>query len=252
MTPGIFDTMTFEVLTLFPDIIKSYLSESIMKRAIERGKVRVDVYNIRDFTTDKHRQVDDSPYGGGAGMVLKPEPVCNALDYLDMDGQERLKVLLTPDGRVFNQSLAEEYAGNRRRILFIAGRYEGFDERIRAVSDEELSIGDYVLTGGELPALVIIDAVTRLLPGVLGDSRSAEEESFTTGLLDYPQYTRPVEFRGMRVPDVLLGGNHELIRRWRRREALRRTLQRRPGLLQKVNLSEEDNELIREIKEEEE
>ncbi|GBE36275.1 tRNA (guanine-N(1)-)-methyltransferase [bacterium BMS3Bbin07] len=252
MTPGIFDTMTFEVLTLFPDIIRSYLSESIMKRAIERGVVSVDVYNIRDFTTDKHRQVDDSPYGGGAGMVLKPEPVYNALDYLCKDGLERFKVLLTPGGRVFNQSLAEEYAGNRRRILFISGRYEGFDERIRAVSDEELSIGDYVLTGGELPALVIIDAVTRLLPGVLGDSRSAEEESFTTGLLDYPQYTRPVEFRGMKVPDVLLGGNHRLIKRWRRKEALRHTLQRRPGLLQRVTLSEEDNELIREIKEEEE
>jgi len=251
MTPAIFDTMTFEVLTLFPGIIRSYLSESIMKRAIERGAVSVDVYNIRDFTTDKHRQVDDSPYGGGAGMVLKPEPVCNALDYLCKDGLERFKVLLTPGGRVFNQSLAEEYAENRRRILFIAGRYEGFDERIRAVSDEELSIGDYVLTGGELPALVIIDAVTRLLPGVLGDSRSAEEESFTTGILDYPQYTRPVEFRGMKVPDVLLGGNHELIRRWRRKEALRHTLQRRPGLLQRVTLSEEDNELIREIKEEE-
>jgi len=217
MTPGIFDTMTFEVLTLFPGIIESYLSESIMKRAVERGAVSVDVYNIRDFTTDKHRQVDDSPYGGGAGMVLKPEPVYNALDYLNRDGLERFKVLLTPGGRVFNQSLAEEYAGNRRRILFIAGRYEGFDERIRAVSDDEVSIGDYVLTGGELPALVIIDAVTRLLPGVLGDSRSAEEESFTTGLLDYPQYTRPAEFRGMRVPDVLLGGNHELIRRWRKK-----------------------------------
>jgi len=241
--------MVFEVLTIFPAIIEAYLSESIMKRAVERGAVRVDVYNIRDFTTDKHRQVDDYPY---AGMVLKPEPVFNAVEYLERDGQERLRVLLTPGGRVFNQSVAEEYAREERRILFIAGRYEGMDERIRAVTDEEISIGDYVLTGGELPALVIIDAVTRLLPGVLGDARSAEDESFTTGLLDYPHYTRPVEFRGMRVPDVLLGGNHRLIRRWRRREALKRTLRQRPDLLERADLSEEDHELIKEIKEEEE
>ncbi len=243
--------MIFEVLTIFPRMIEAYLSESIMRRALERGLVRVDVYDIRDFTTDKHRQVDDAPYGGGAGMVLKPEPVLRALEFLGRDGQERLRVLLTPGGRVFDQSLAEEYAAEKRRILFISGRYEGVDERIRAMSDEELSIGDYVLTGGELPALVIIDAVTRLLPGVLGDSRSAEEESFTTGLLEYPQYTRPVEFRGMRVPEVLLSGNHERIRRWRRKEALRRTIERRPGLLQGMDLTEEDYELIEEIKEEE-
>ncbi|HEB75335.1 MAG TPA: tRNA (guanosine(37)-N1)-methyltransferase TrmD [Nitrospirae bacterium] len=244
--------MVFEVLTIFPAIIEAYLSESIMRRAVERGALRVDVYNIRDFTTDRHRQVDDYPYGGGAGMVLKPEPVFNAIEHIERDGLERRRVLLTPGGRVFSQSIAEEYARQERRILLIAGRYEGIDERIRTVTDEELSIGDYVLTGGELPALVIIDAVTRLLPGVLGDSRSAEEESFTTGLLDHPHYTRPVEFRGMRVPEVLLGGNHRLIRRWRRREALRRTLRQRPDLLDKADLSEEDQELLEEIKEEEE
>ncbi len=244
--------MVFEVLTIFPAIIEAYLSESIMRRAVERGALRVDVYNIRDFTTDRHRQVDDYPYGGGAGMVLKPEPVFNAIEHIERDGLERRRVLLTPGGRVFSQSIAEEYARQKRRILLIAGRYEGIDERIRTVTDEELSIGDYVLTGGELPALVIIDAVTRLLPGVLGDSRSAEEESFTTGLLDHPHYTRPVEFRGMRVPDVLLGGNHRLIRRWRRKEALRRTLRQRPDLLDKADLSEEDQELLEEIKEEEE
>ena len=244
--------MVFEVLTIFPAIIEAYLSESIMRRAVERGALRVDVYNIRDFTTDRHRQVDDYPYGGGAGMVLKPEPVFNAIEHIESDGLERRRVLLTPGGRVFSQSIAEEYARQERRILLIAGRYEGIDERIRTVTDEELSIGDYVLTGGELPALVIIDAVTRLLPGVLGDSRSAEEESFTTGLLDHPHYTRPVEFRGMRVPDVLLGGNHRLIRRWRRKEALRRTLRQRPDLLDKADLSEEDQELLEEIKEEEE
>ncbi len=244
--------MVFEVLTIFPAIIEAYLSESIMRRAVERGALRVDVYNIRDFTTDRHRQVDDYPYGGGAGMVLKPEPVFNAIEHIERDGLERRRVLLTPGGRVFSQSIAEEYARQERRILLIAGRYEGIDERIRTVTDEELSIGDYVLTGGELPALVIIDAVTRLLPGVLGDSRSAEEESFTTGLLDHPHYTRPVEFRGMRVPDVLLGGNHRLIRRWRRKEALRRTLRQRPDLLDRADLSEEDQELLEEIKEEEE
>ena len=190
--------MVFEVLTIFPNIISSYLSESIMKRAIDKGAIRVDTYNIRDFTTDKHRQVDDYPYGGGAGMVLKPEPVFNAMEYVCRDGLERFKVLLTPDGRLFNQSLAEEYAKNKSRILFLSGRYEGIDERIRVLADEEISIGEYILTGGELPALVIIDAITRLIPGVLGDSRSAVEESFTSGLLDYPQYTRPLEFKGMK------------------------------------------------------
>ncbi len=243
--------MVFEVLTIFPALIEAYTSESIMRRAREKGVVEVFVYDIREFTTDRHRQVDDYPYGGGAGMILKPDPVCRALEHLDRDGEERLKVLLTPAGRVFDQSLAEEYARSRGRILLIAGRYEGVDERIRSFVDEELSIGDYVLTGGELPALVIIDAVTRLLPGAVGDSRSVREESFTTGLLDYPQYTRPPDFRGMKVPEVLLSGNHELIRRWRRKEALRRTLRRRPDLLRKARLDEEDRRLLKEIKEEE-
>lgn len=240
----------FEVLTIFPHLIESYTSESIMKRAVDKGVVRVDTYDLRDFTSDKHRQVDDTPYGGGAGMVLKPEPVFKAVEDICSDSRKRHIVMLSPAGRVFNQSVAEEYAAERRDILFIAGRYEGFDERIRRVVDEELSIGDYILTGGELPALVIIDALTRLLPGVLGDSNSALEESFTTGSLDFPQYTRPADFRGMKVPEVLLGGNHELIRQWRRKEALRSTLNSRPDLLEDMDLSEEDHRFIREIKEE--
>ncbi len=243
--------IVFDVLTIFPSMIKAYLSESIMKRAIEKGIVQVNVVNIRDYTEDKHRQVDDYPYGGGAGMVFKPEPIFNAIDSLCRDGKKRHIVLLSPGGRIFNQSVAEEYAREKEHILFICGRYEGVDERIKTLVNEELSIGDYVLTGGELPALVIIDAVTRLLPGALGDEDSSKEESFTSGILEYPQYTRPVEYRGMRVPEVLLSGNHQLIRRWRRKEALRRTLKRRPDLLEKIDLAEEDRELIKEIKEEE-
>lgn len=243
--------LIFEVLTIFPEIVEAYLSESIMNRAIAKGIVRVDIYNLRDFTTDKHRQVDDYPYGGSEGMVLKPEPVFNAVDYLNRDRQKRFAVLLSPSGKTFHQGLAEEYAKTKKNILLVSGRYEGIDERIRFLVDEELSIGDYVLTGGELPALVIIDAITRLLPGVLGDWRSSLHESFTTGILDYPQYTRPQKFRGMEVPDIILSGNHEDIRRWRRKEALRLTIQKRPDLLERTSLSAEDYKLIKEIQEEE-
>jgi tRNA (guanine37-N1)-methyltransferase len=242
--------MIFEVLTIFPAIINSYISESILKRAIEEGIIRVDVYNIRDFSEDKHSKVDDYPYGGGAGMVLKPEPIFNALEHICSDGRKRHIVLLSPSGRVFDQRAAEDFARQRMDLVLISGRYEGFDERIRTLIDEDFSIGDYILTGGELPALVIIDAITRLLPGVLGAERSAQEESFTTGILDYPQYTRPREFRGMKVPEVLLSGNHELIREWRRREALRRTVSLRPDLLEKAELSDEDINFLKEIKEE--
>jgi tRNA (guanine37-N1)-methyltransferase len=243
--------MRFEVLTIFPNIIKAYLSEGILKRAIERGVFEVDIINIRDFTTDKHRQVDDYPYGGGAGMVMKPEPIFRAMDHLKRDGKKRYVLLLSPSGRVFNQALAEEYAERFECLTLISGRYEGVDERVKTIVDDEVSIGDYVLTGGELPALVIIDAVARLLPGTVGDMMSVSEESFTSGILEYPQYTRPAEFRGLKVPEVLLSGNHEEIRRWRRKEALRKTLNRRPDLLEKIKLSDEDLRLIQEIREEE-
>ncbi len=241
--------MKCDVLTLFPDIIRACLSESILRRAIEKKLIEVNIYNIRDFEPGKHKSVDDYPFGGGAGMVMKPEPLFRALDHLRSDNQERRILLLSPRGRTFHQSLAEEFSREKRRLVFICGRYEGIDERVRlSLADEEISIGDYVMTGGELPALVIIDAATRLIPGVLGDEQSIEEESFSWGLLDYPHYTRPREFRGMSVPDVLLSGDHKAIWRWRRREALRETLRRRPDLLKKIHLTEEDREILSEIK----
>jgi tRNA (guanine37-N1)-methyltransferase len=238
----------FDVITIFPEIFHAYLGESILKRAIGKGLLDVRMHNLRDFTTDKHRTVDDYPYGGGSGMVMKIEPLYNAVQAITSDGAERITVMLSPQGRVFSQEIAETLSKDPRRILFICGRYEGIDERVRAsLVDEELSIGDYVLTGGELPALVIIDSIARLIPGVLGDELSALEESFTWGILDYPHYTRPPEFMGMRVPDVLLSGNHKEITRYRRKEALRRTLQKRPELLEKAHLSKEDYALLREL-----
>lgn len=243
--------MIFDVLTLFPTIIHAYTGESIIKRAIEKEIITVNVYNIRDYTKDKHRQVDDYPYGGGSGMILKIEPLYNAITEINRDSKERHTILFSPEGRLFTQKVAEEFSNIYDHLLLICGRYEGIDERIKHFIDEEISVGDYILTGGELPALVIIDAITRLLPGVLGDENSSREESFTTGLLEYPQYTRPVEFKGMNVPEILLSGNHKLIKRWKRKEALRRTLKNRPDLLKKIELSEEDRELLKEIKEEE-
>ncbi|MCX7794583.1 MAG: tRNA (guanosine(37)-N1)-methyltransferase TrmD [Thermodesulfovibrionales bacterium] len=242
--------MLIDVITLFPDIIKTYISFGVIKKAIEESLLNVRIHNLRDFTKDRHRTVDDYPYGGGSGMVLKPEPVFEAVEQIKSDGIERVVILLTPQGKVFNQQMARELSGEKRGLLLICGRYEAVDERVRSVVDEEISIGDYVLTGGELPALVIIDAVSRLLPGVLGNYSSTLEESFEWGILDYPHYTRPPEFRGMKVPEILLSGDHEAIRKWRRKEALRRTLERRPDLLEKAVLSEEDLILIKEIKEE--
>lgn len=240
--------MRCDVLTLFPDIIQAYLDESIVKRARAKNLLEVAVHNIRDFEPGKHKSVDDYPYGGGAGMVIKPEPLFKAIDSLKRDGEARRIILLSPRGRTFNQALAEELSSEERRIVFICGRYEGIDERVRiSLVDEEISIGDYVMTGGELAALVIIDASARLIPGALGDERSSEEESFSWGLLDYPHYTRPRKYGGMSVPDVLLSGNHKAIWRWRRKEALRKTLQARPDLIDKMQLSEEDKEIISEI-----
>ena len=243
--------MKCDVLTLFPDILTAYLNESILKRARDKELLDVNLVNIRDFASGPHRQVDDYPFGGGAGMVLKPEPVFRAMDALKEDGEPRRVVLLSPQGRPFDQSMAEAYAEEERKFVFICGRYEGIDERVRSIVDEEVSIGDFVLTGGELGALVIIDAVTRLIPGVLGDEKSIEDESFSWGLLDYPHYTRPREFRGLDVPPVLLSGNHEEIRLWRRREALKKTLEVRPDLIDGAGLSDMDKDMILKLSSEE-
>ncbi|HMK42594.1 MAG TPA: tRNA (guanosine(37)-N1)-methyltransferase TrmD [Dissulfurispiraceae bacterium] len=238
----------FDVITLFPEIIQTYLGESIMKRAVQSGLLDVAVHNLRHFTHDRHRTTDDSPYGGGAGMVMKVEPLYEAVNVLIGDGRPRRTILLTPQGKRYSQRDAERLAADERRLILVCGRYEGIDERARELLiDEELSIGDYILTGGELGALVIIDSVSRLVPGVLGDADSNKEESFTWGILDYPHYTRPPEFHGRSVPEVLLSGNHRDIAAWRRREALRRTKERRPELLERAVLSKEDMLFLQEL-----
>ena len=239
--------MKCDVLTLFPDIFTAYLNESIIKRARANNLLDVKLYNIRDFSSDPHRTVDDSPFGGGAGMVLKPEPIFRAVDFLKEDGMPRKVILLTPQGRTFNQAIAEAYSKEKKRFVFICGRYEGIDERVKTLVDEEVSIGDYVLTGGELAALVIIDAVTRLIPGALGDERSVEDESFSWGLLDYPHYTRPREFRGLSVPHALVSGNHKEIEYWRRKQALKKTVKVRPDIIKKMKLTDPDRKILSEI-----
>jgi tRNA (guanine37-N1)-methyltransferase len=221
--------MKIDVLTLFPEMFAGPLDKSIVGRARENGRLELAIHNLRDFTWDRHRTVDDRPFGGGPGMLLKPEPIFEAVERLGEVGTR--VILLTPAGRTFDQELARELAA-QNHLLLVCGSYEGFDERVRQeLADDELSIGDYVLTNGALPAMVIIDAVVRLLPGVLGDDASAVDESFNRGLLEYPQYTRPAEFRGMRVPDVLLSGDHSAIERWRVEQARVRTRQRRPDLM---------------------
>jgi len=243
--------MKCDIITIFPGIFHAYLSEGMLKRALQKSLIEIEIHNLRDFTGDRHRTVDDYPYGGGSGMVMKPEPFFAAVETLCPDAEKRRVVILSPAGRKFDQEMAMELSQENRRLIFLCGRYEAIDERVRtALADDEVSIGDYVLTGGELPALVIIDAVARLIPGVLGDEHSAEVESFSWGILDYPHFTRPPVFRGLQVPEILLSGNHKDILRWRRKEALRRTLQRRPELLEKYRLSDEDYTLMREIKEE--
>ena len=234
----------FDVISIFPEIISFYCSQSILGKASANGLIDVKAYNLRDFTTDKHKTVDDYPYGGGSGMVMKIEPLHRAIETLKSDGTARRTILLGPQGRTFDQSCAESLAEEPGRILMICGRYEGIDNRIHEFVDEEISIGDYVLTGGELASLVIIDSVSRLLPGVLGDDESSTEESFSWGILDYPHYTRPPEFMGMKVPDVLLSGNHKEIDAWRRAEAIKRTLANRPELLQKAILSSKDRKIL--------
>ena len=240
--------MTFDIVTIFPAMIEQPLAMGILGRAIDRGTLDVKVRDLRDFTTDRHRVVDDVPYGGGPGMALKPVPIFRALDAIEAERGTPLTVIMTsPQGRRFTQDVARHLSG-AGHVVLLCGRYEGFDDRVRERVTDELSIGDYVLTGGELPALVILDAIARFVPGVVGDEQSVADDSFSRGLLDFPQFTRPAEIGTLRVPDVLLSGNHAEIRRWRKREALSRTLDRRPDLLDGASLDEEEQELLRELK----
>lgn len=244
--------MEFDVFTLLPEVFPPYLESSILQRARQRGLIEVRVHNIRDWATDKHHVTDDEPYGGGGGMVMKVEPVFAAVESVLGPAPACPVILLTPQGRLFTQKVAAELAAHPRLAL-LCGRYEGVDERIREhLATDEISIGDYVLTGGELPALVLIDTVTRLLPGVLGDPDGAADDSHASGLLEYPHYTRPPEFRGWTVPEVLLSGDHARIARWRREQSLRRTLARRPDLLQTADLSEADRQLLERLRREDE
>ncbi len=243
--------MIFDILTLLPQACAAYLKASILGRAQKAGLIEVRLTDVRDFATDRHRTVDDYPYGGGDGMVMKVEPIVAALESLPGRPRPRI-IMLSPQGTPFTQDLARELAGLERLVL-ICGRYEGVDERVRQLAvDQEISLGDFVLSGGELPALAVVDAVSRLIPGVLGGSGSAEADSFSDGLLEHPHYTRPPEFRGLKVPEVLTSGNHAAIARWRRKESLRRTLQRRPELLASAPLEPPDQELLAEIKREQE
>jgi len=245
--------MKIDVVTLFPGMVTPVIQESMLKRAQENGLVMIRVHHLRDYTWDKHRVADDSPYGGGAGMVLKPEPIFAAIDAIQAEGDELRILLASPQGRVFDHRWAEELSRERRRLVLLCGHYEGIDERVKiGLPVEEFSIGDYVLTGGELAALVVLDSVVRLVLGVLGNPDSAREESFSEDLLEYPHYTRPAVFRGMTVPEVLLSGNHAQIARWRRQQSLRLTLKRRPDLLAKAvrlkRITEEDKKLLEEVK----
>ncbi|MEA5114655.1 MAG: tRNA (guanosine(37)-N1)-methyltransferase TrmD [Geobacteraceae bacterium] len=236
--------MKIDILTLFPDMFKGPFSESMIKLALEKGLIEIDIHNIRDYAVDRHRTTDDYPYGGGAGMVMKVEPLVSCLEAVRKRRTGSKIVLTSPRGRLFTQSVARELAGEEA-LTIICGRYEGVDERVSELFvDEEISIGDFVITGGEPAAIVIVDAVARLIPGVLGSCESAADDSFSNGLLEYPQYTRPPEFRGMEVPSVLLSGNHGEIARWRRRESLKKTLLVRPDLLNGLELSSEDSEYL--------
>lgn len=233
--------MRIDVVTIFPELFDVPLSTSMLGIARERGLVDVRPHDLRDWAEGVHRQTDDYSYGGGPGMVMKPEPFFRAMADLRAEEPEPYVVLLSPQGRRLDQGVVEDLAG-RERLVLLCGRYEGFDERVRSLADIQVSIGDYVMTGGELPALVLIDAVSRLLPGVLGHDDSASEESFSWGLLEYPQYTRPPQYEGMKVPDILLSGDHGKIRAWRRREAIRRTALDRPDLLATADLTAEERE----------
>ncbi len=239
--------MQFDVFTLFPEMFPPYLNESILKRAQEAGLLQVALHNIRDYTEDKHHTTDDVPYGGGGGMVMKPEPIFAAVEQVLGAPPECPLVLLTPQGEPLTQQLVSRLAAHERLGL-LCGRYEGVDERVRQhLVTEEVSVGDFVLTGGELPALMLIDALTRLVPGVLGDPTGAEDDSFASGLLEYPHYTRPPEFRGWQVPEVLRSGDHAKVDQWRRQQALRRTAARRPDMLAEADLSEQERRWLQEM-----
>lgn len=240
--------MRFDIFTLFPEMFAGVFDESILKRAREAGLLQIGLHDIRDATTDKHHVTDDYTYAGGGGMVMKPEPIFAAVEAVLGAPPQVPVILLSPQGRVFDQRIAYELA-QHPRLALICGHYEGVDERVREhLATDEISIGDYVLTGGEIPAMIIVDAVARLIPGVLGDPAAPRKDSHATGLLEGPQYTRPAEFRGWRVPDILLSGNHALVEKWRRRESLRRTLERRPDLLEKIDLTDEEREYLQSLK----
>jgi len=268
--------MKFEILTIFPDFFRGPLDYGIVRRAREAGLIEIAIHDLRSFTHDRHRAVDDRPFGGGEGMVLKPEPIFECLESVGVgpreqrlhEGADETVILLSPQGMLFTQAVAQELMG-RERVVLICGRYEGVDERVSEyLADREMSVGDFVLSGGELGAAIMVDAMTRLIPGALGNAASAQQESFTAcamqerepvpgeppnstcgsgGLLDYPHYTQPAQFRGMQVPEVLVNGNHDEIRKWRRRCALRKTLRNRPDLLRRADLSREDRKLLSEI-----
>ncbi len=254
------DRMNCEVLTLFPGIVEAAVGDSILKRAQDKGLLDIKITDIRSFAKGKHKTADDAPFGGGPGMVMKPEPVFEAVEAAagpgagvseaEADRPAARIILMSPQGPVFNHEKALELSRETRKLIFICGRYEGIDERARSLADEELSLGDFVLSGGELAAAAVIEAAARLIPGVLGDEESAGQDSFYDGLLDYPHYTRPAQYRGMKVPEVLLSGNHAEIRRWRRKEALRATMRKRPDLLEKAALSDEDRKLMEELENE--
>jgi tRNA (guanine37-N1)-methyltransferase len=245
--------MRVDVLTIFPEVVRCGADYSILKRAQEKGTISVFVHNVRDFAEDKHHTTDEPPYGGGAGMVMKPEPIFRATEHVKAEywSEQTRVILLSPQGELFDQRKAEELS-RCPHMMLICGHYEGVDERVREhLVTDEISIGDYVLTGGEIPALVVLDSVVRLIPGVLGGEQSALEESFAEGLLEYPQYTRPADFQGWGIPEVLLSGHHAEIARWRRTQSLKRTLQRRPDLLDKARLTEEDRRILDQLKESE-
>jgi tRNA (guanine37-N1)-methyltransferase len=242
--------MKIDVLSLFPSMFDGVFGESILKKAQEKDAVELNVVNFREYSTNKHQNVDDYPYGGGAGMVLTPQPIFDAVEKLTETAKKPRVILLCPQGERYTQAKAEELAAEDH-LIFICGHYEGYDERIREqLVTDEISIGDYVLTGGELGAMVVIDSVVRLLPDVLGNNHSAVQDSHSTGLLEHPHYTRPADFRGLTVPEVLMSGNHKKIEQWRQKESLKRTLLRRPDMLEKMELTEEQEKLLSQLKEE--
>nr|MBF0221344.1 tRNA (guanosine(37)-N1)-methyltransferase TrmD [Desulfobulbaceae bacterium] len=235
--------MRIDILTIFPDLLASPLEESILKRAQESGALEVAAHNIRDFAVDKHSMTDDRPFGGGEGMVMKPEPIVAALQHVDNLHPGGFVVQMTPQGRLYNQNVAQEYA-KKDHIILLCGRYEGIDQRVSAYVDDEISIGDFILTGGELAALIVVDSITRLLPDVLGCEDSVDNDTFSRGLLKHPQYTRPRSFAGVDVPDVLLSGDHKKIEEWRLLESVKRTIERRPELLKEVTFSKKEKKLL--------